>query len=131
MELIMSDHSLDRFVLSRKLSPEKDKLYKVAAKSYLYYLGNKNPTLKQLTNMKDLLFNVWLRWEVVFDQRLTDREKECLFHASHGKNAKEIACLLKVTESTVRAHQKAILSKLICRNLNQAVSIGIKYGCLV
>jgi DNA-binding CsgD family transcriptional regulator len=126
----MSNYSLDRFALSRKLSSEEEKLYQRAAKSYLHYLGNNNPTLKQLASMKALLFSVWLRWEIAFDQRLTDREKECLFHASHGKGTKEIAHLLEITEETVKAYRKAILNKLACKNLNQAISIGIKYGYL-
>jgi len=61
---------------------------------------------------------------------LSRREKECLYWASKGKKAKEIAQFLKIESSTVVSYQKNLRRKLRCKTIAQAVYEGIKSGYL-
>jgi len=86
------------------------------------------PTVNQIEEMKSILFHSWLRRRIKVDERLADREKFCLFLASQGKTYIEIAKTLGISSGTVRNYEKEILRKLFCKNMKQAVSIGIRYG---
>lgn len=87
-----------------------------------------NPTKNQIGEMESILFHAWLRRRIKLDERLTDREKLCLFLASHGKTYIEIAETLGISPNVVRNYEKEILRKLACKNMKQAISIGIRYG---
>lgn len=54
--------------------------------------------------------------------QLSPREIEILFWVSKGKEAKEIAKILKISEHTVRAYMRSVRFKLDCTNLSQAVA---------
>lgn len=86
------------------------------------------PTSTQIEEMKSILFHAWLRRRIKLDERLADREKLCLFLASQGKTYIEIAKTLGISPGTVRNYEKEILRKLTCKNMKQAISIGIRYG---
>lgn len=101
---------------------------KDTARRYLAYFGNENPTKKQICEMARLLFNVWLKRDVLFSPKLSKRQRQCLYHAAHGKSAKVIARLLGIGVETVEAHSKAILERLSCHNMKQAIAVGIRYG---
>lgn len=87
-----------------------------------------DPTITQIEEMKDILFHAWLRRRIKLDERLTNREKLCLLLASQGKTYIEIAKTLGISPGVVRNYEKEILRKLNCKNMKQAVSIGIRYG---
>jgi len=86
------------------------------------------PTQEQIEEMKAILFYTWLKRTIIFDEKLTDREKEYLYFASRGKTYIEIANLLERSSNTVRDYEKEILRKLKCKNMKQAIALGIKYG---
>ncbi len=68
--------------------------------------------------------------EHVADDALTLREIEILRRVSVGTSNKIIASQLAVSEATVKAHMKSILSKLGANDRTHAVTIAMKRGFL-
>jgi len=64
------------------------------------------------------------------DDLLTDREVEVLKQVSAGNANKVIAEHLKISEETVKAHMKNILSKLSANDRTHAVTIALKRGII-
>ncbi len=62
--------------------------------------------------------------------RLTARELEVLREVALGNANKTIAVRLLITEDTVKAHVKSVLSKLDANDRTHAVTIAIKRGFL-
>ena len=61
---------------------------------------------------------------------LTDREIEVLREVAAGNANKIVAQHLKVSEETVKAHMKNILSKLSPNDRTHAVTIALKRGII-
>ncbi|HHF7345564.1 TPA: helix-turn-helix transcriptional regulator [Legionella feeleii] len=104
--------------------------FKMFAKNYLDYLGNSNPTHKQLAEIQALLSNTWIRLPIHFDLRLSEQEKQCLYLSAQGKGLKEIAVFLEVSMRRVTQYRQAIFKKLGCRNITSAIIVGIRYGVI-
>ena len=104
--------------------------FQVFAKNYLDYLGNSNPTHKQLAEIQALLSNTWIRLPICFDLRLSEQEKQCLYLSAQGKGLKEIASFLNVSMRRVTQYRQAIFKKLGCRNITSAIIVGIRYGVI-
>jgi DNA-binding NarL/FixJ family response regulator len=68
--------------------------------------------------------------EHVTDDNLTEREVEVLRRVSAGRSNKIVADQLNLTEATVKAHMKHILSKLGANDRTHAVTIALKRGIL-
>jgi DNA-binding NarL/FixJ family response regulator len=66
--------------------------------------------------------------EHVIDDALTNREIEVLRKVATGTSNKIIASQLSVSEATVKAHLKSILSKLGANDRTHAVTIAMKRG---
>ncbi len=66
--------------------------------------------------------------EVDLVEKLTSREEEVLHLLTQGKQNKEIAIELSVTERTVKFHISSILGKLGAGNRTEAVTIAIQRG---
>jgi DNA-binding NarL/FixJ family response regulator len=64
------------------------------------------------------------------DDLLTDREVEVLRKVAAGNANKVIAEHLKISEETVKAHMKNILSKLSANDRTHAVTIALKRGMI-
>lgn len=64
------------------------------------------------------------------DDVLTDREIEVLREVAAGNANKIVAQHLKVSEETVKAHMKNILSKLGANDRTHAVTIALKRGII-
>src|SRR6185295_17515216 len=64
------------------------------------------------------------------DDLLTDREVEVLRQVAAGNANKVIAQHLKISEETVKAHMKNILSKLGANDRTHAVTIALKRGII-
>ncbi|WEX07430.1 LuxR family transcriptional regulator [Chelativorans sp. AA-79] len=56
---------------------------------------------------------------------LAPREVECLLWTARGKDSKDIAGILKLSEYTVRSYLRTARQKLKCRNLSQAVAKAV------
>ncbi|WP_019217981.1 response regulator transcription factor [Legionella tunisiensis] len=114
----------------RKTNLGDSPFFQVFAKNYLDYLGNSNPTYKQLAEIQALLSNTWIRLPICFDLRLSEQEKQCLYLSAQGKELKEIAVFLNVTLRRVTQYRQAIFQKLGCRNITSAIIVGIRYGVI-
>jgi DNA-binding NarL/FixJ family response regulator len=68
--------------------------------------------------------------EHVADDILTEREIEVLRRVAAGTSNKIIADQLNLTEATVKAHMKNILSKLGANDRTHAVTIAMRRGFL-
>ena len=64
------------------------------------------------------------------DDALTDREIEVLREVAAGNANKMVARRLNVSEETVKAHMKSILSKLGANDRTHAVTIALKRGII-
>lgn len=117
-----------REIFIRKNNLIDSPFFKTFAKNYLHYLGNSNPTPKQLTEMQVLLSSTWIRQPICFDLRLTEREKRCLHLSAQGKTLKEIAAFLKVSAERVTQYRKSICQKLNCKNIASAIIIALRWG---
>jgi DNA-binding NarL/FixJ family response regulator len=61
-------------------------------------------------------------------EELTPREQEVLVLLAQGKQNKEIAAELVITERTVKFHISSILAKLGAGNRTEAVTIALQQG---
>ncbi|SEK25673.1 DNA-binding response regulator, NarL/FixJ family, contains REC and HTH domains [Roseateles sp. YR242] len=61
---------------------------------------------------------------------LTDREQQVLGLVSRGKSNKGVALALDISAGTVKAHMKAILSKLDAETRTEAASIAMERGLI-
>lgn len=61
---------------------------------------------------------------------LSKRELEVLSLVSAGNSNKEVACLLGVSEETVKTHIKSILAKTRAKDRTHAVAIALRRGML-
>jgi DNA-binding NarL/FixJ family response regulator len=64
------------------------------------------------------------------DQALTARELDVLRRVAAGRSNKAIATELKISDSTVKAHLKAILAKLDADGRTHGVMIAVKRGII-
>ena len=64
------------------------------------------------------------------DDALTEREIEVLRGVAAGNANKRVAQLLNVSEETIKAHMKSILSKLGANDRTHAVTIALKRGII-
>ena len=62
--------------------------------------------------------------------QLGPRELECLRWTTQGKDYKDIAMILQISDHTARGYLKSARHKLDCANLSQAVAKAIKLGMI-
>ena len=61
---------------------------------------------------------------------LSPRERAVLGYVASGKSNKEIAAVLSISESTVKAHVDHILKKLNVGGRTEAVALGLRLGLI-
>jgi two-component system, LuxR family, response regulator FixJ len=59
---------------------------------------------------------------------LTDREREVLGHAAHGRMNKQIAAALGIHERTVKLNRQAITTKLGVRSVAELITLTREIG---
>ncbi len=64
------------------------------------------------------------------DDALTEREIQVLREVAAGNANKMVAQLLRISEETVKAHMRSILSKLDANDRTHAVTIAVKRGII-
>lgn len=109
---------------------KKSTSYNPITLKILEALGNSSPDLHQIKLVETLLLKTTLPCDILFNQKLSGGEKECLLLAATGNTIEQTAHLLAVKDSTIMTWRKRIMSKLGCRSMAQAVFMGIHYGCL-
>lgn len=123
----MVRRSLKSFSFESKLNEDESNYQRAAAKNYLNYFGNRRPSIEQLDMMQSLIDSHWLKRTVKFNNKLTEREKECLLHLIHGKNTNEIALLMNISAQTIKIHIRNILKKMACKNTKEAIAKALRY----
>ncbi|WP_019215457.1 response regulator transcription factor [Legionella tunisiensis] len=103
---------------------KQKQFFKAFARDYLSYLGNPNPTNKQLAEVQTLLSQSWVQRPLCIDECLTTREQQCLYLSSLGKS---IATFLELSQRQVERHRNTIFLKLTCKNIAEAVAKGLRY----
>jgi DNA-binding NarL/FixJ family response regulator len=68
--------------------------------------------------------------EHVHDDALSSRELEVLRRVAAGNSNRRVATQLGISEDTVKAHMKSILSKLAANDRTHAVTIALKRGII-
>jgi DNA-binding NarL/FixJ family response regulator len=68
--------------------------------------------------------------EHVHDDALSSRELEVLRQVAAGNSNRRVATRLGISEDTVKAHMKSILSKLAANDRTHAVTIALKRGII-
>lgn len=61
---------------------------------------------------------------------LSERERQVLKYMASGRGNKEIGETLCISESTVKAHVRSILTKLNAMGRTEAIAIAIKRGLI-
>ena len=61
---------------------------------------------------------------------LSARERQVLRYLANGRSNKEISNILVISENTVKAHVKSILTKLGAIGRAEAIAIAIKRGLI-
>lgn len=92
-------------------------------------LGNEAPRAYQIKLVESLLFTVYCPQPIIFHNKLSESERNCLLLAAKGKTIQQTAHLLSVKQSTVTTLRKRTLNKLGCRSMAHAVFMGLYYGC--
>lgn len=64
------------------------------------------------------------------EPQLSERERECVSWAAHGKTSEEIGKLLHISEPTVVFHINKVLRKLGARNRMHAVALCVALGLI-
>lgn len=59
---------------------------------------------------------------------LSEREREVLQNIANGRSNKEIGQVLYISENTVKAHVKSILTKLDAMGRTEAIAIALRRG---
>jgi len=85
-------------------------------------------SLQKLTFLVDSAVN--RNANVASRVRLSRREEECLILAARGKTDQEIADVLKIGFSSVKAHLDVARHKLHCMNLSHAIAVAIATGVI-
>jgi DNA-binding CsgD family transcriptional regulator len=93
-------------------------------------LRNTQPKSHQIELLESLLSKTVISHQLLFNQKLSASETNCLLLTAIGNTIKQTAQLLSVKHSTIVTLRKRIMSKLKCRSMAQAVFIGIQYGYL-
>jgi DNA-binding NarL/FixJ family response regulator len=68
--------------------------------------------------------------EYYSDELLTDREVQVLGHLGEGNRNRDIAEKLFISEETVKAHLRHIMTKLGANDRTQALAIGLRRGLI-
>lgn len=91
------------------------------SKNFLEYLDSLPPN-KRIEQMEILLYKTEYRNLPTLDRRLTFQERKCLYLASQGKEIKETALILGLSQRTIKYHRANIIKKLGVPNFVAAVS---------
>ncbi|TLY48216.1 MAG: hypothetical protein E6K54_02980 [Gammaproteobacteria bacterium] len=100
---VMVKNNIKSFNILDKLHDQEKKFKKELVKTFLEYLDSL-PTHKRLEQMESLLSETQNRNLPTLDRRLTSQERKCLYLASKGKEIKEMALILGLSQRTIKYH---------------------------
>ncbi len=100
-----------------KLQDQEKQFKKNLAKTFLEYLDIL-PANKRIQQIESMLGAKNLP---TLDRRLTVQEKKCLHLTSLGKDIKETAAILRLSQRTIKYHRANIIKKLNTKNIITAI----------
>lgn len=106
-----------------KLHNQEHVFKKELSKTFLEYLDSL-PTRKRIEQIQSLLYD---RNIPTSDRGLTLQEKRSLYLASQGKEIKETASILGLSQRTIKYHRANIFKKLQVPNITAAVASVFQY----
>lgn len=106
-----------------KLHSQEHLFKKELSKTFLEYLDGL-PTHKRIEQIQSLLYD---RNLPTSDRGLTLQEKRCLYLASQGKDIKEAASILGLSQRTIKYHRANIIKKLQVPNITAAVASSFQF----
>ncbi len=115
-------------IFLQKISDKEDKFFQLVTCDLLDFLNKCVSKSEKIKILMRVLSHVWIKLPFSISDKLTTREKQCLYLVSRGLTLKEIAKIMKITFNTVNTYERNILEKLLCKNLTEAVVVGIKYN---
>ncbi|MEN9916972.1 MAG: Bacterial regulatory protein luxR family [Pseudomonadota bacterium] len=119
----MVKNNIRPFNILEKLHGQEKQLKRELAKTFLKYIDSLSPN-KRIEQMELLLYDAQHRNLPTLDRRLTPQERKCLYLASKGKEIKETARILGLSQRTIKFHRANITKKLEVPNLMAAVAIS-------
>lgn len=120
----MADTSLAREELWRKLVLEEDKCIEIQAILNLIDRGIKLPTEKEIEREKCLLIYKNGKGSIRYIKPLTQLEYDCLICACAGKNSKDTAKTLAISERSAKKHRNLLIKKTGCKNIYEVTHIA-------
>ena len=117
----MVKNNISTYSVLCKLHGQENKFKKELSKTFLEYLDTL-PTNKRIEQFGNILYEANNRNLPTLDRRLTSQEKKCLLLASKGKEIKEMASILGLSERTIKYLRANIIKKLEVPNLMAAVA---------
>lgn len=118
----MNTKSLKTLTVLNKLREQESKFKRELSKTFLEYLETL-PINKRIEQIESILYETSNRNLPTLDRRLTPQERKCLLLASKGKEIKEMASILGLSQRTVKYHRANITKKLEVPNLMAAVAV--------
>lgn len=112
-----------------KLYEQEKKFKKELAKTFLKYLDTL-PEKKRIDQIESVLYDTNYQNIPTLDRRLTPQEKKCLYLTAKGKEIKQIATMLGLSQRTIKYHRANIIKKLQVPNITTAVATNFQYNML-
>ncbi|MEN9916974.1 MAG: hypothetical protein RLY40_906 [Pseudomonadota bacterium] len=119
----MVKNNIESFNILDKLHEHEKQFKKELAKTFLEYMDSLSP-IKRIEQMELLLYDTQHQNLSTLDRRLTPQERKCLYLASKGKEIKETARILGLSQRTIKFHRANITKKFGVPNLMAAVGIA-------
>lgn len=85
------------------------------------------PSQKQISAIESFI-SLMISQGRFTDEKLSERERSCLYLAAQGKSSRETAGILHISMSTVETYRNNIKQKLNSRNITHAVLQGMMCG---
>lgn len=105
-------------------------LINLLAIELLERFGVDRPSQQQIDTMESFIVQVVCDGQFILHDKLTAREKDCLYWAAQGKSTEATAEILEIHKTTVETHRRNIKQKLNCQSIAHAVYTGMRYGSL-
>lgn len=123
----MTKKSITAANILSKLSDQEKKYRREFCVTFLEYL-EKISVKKRITELESIIFETEVKRIITLDQRLSQREKDCLILAYKGKSMKKTGKILNKHIKTVETQRRRLFKKLGVNSIGPAIALGIKYN---
>ncbi|WP_218814572.1 helix-turn-helix transcriptional regulator [Rickettsiella endosymbiont of Dermanyssus gallinae] len=120
----MAYDSLTREELFSKLISEENECFEIKARISLFDKGVKNPTKKDIEQEKCHLIYKNGKESSKYIKPLSKLEYDCLVCACAGKNAKQTAEILDISERSAKKHRNLLIQKTGCRTIYEVTHLA-------